>query len=198
MIEVVSEKVAGNVTARYTGLSGVVLIERPRFEDSRGYFTEMYHSQKYHELGITCEFVQDNVSFSKAGVLRGLHYQIKSPQAKLVSVLQGEIYDVAVDIRSDSETFGHWFAVTLSAENGRQLFVPEGYAHGFLVTSESAVVHYKCSRLYRPNDEYGVLWSDDQIQIDWPAGNKILSEKDQILPRLKEIEPANLPTSQEP
>ena len=170
-----------------TSLDGVLIIEPKVFDDPRGYFMETHHRKRYREAGIDCEFVQDNISYSVQETLRGLHYQLPHAQAKLVQVLTGDIYDVAVDIRRESPTFGKWVGVDLSDKNHRQLFVPTGLAHGFCVKSETAHVLYKCSDFYSPPDEKGVLWSDPEIGIDWPIQRPILSEKDGKYPRLSEI-----------
>ena len=174
-------------------LDGVVRIEPDVHTDARGYFMETYHSDRYARAGLRREFVQDNLSFSVGGTLRGLHYQIRSPQAKLVQVVAGEIFDVAVDIRPGSVTFGNWVAVRLSDRNNHQLFIPEGFAHGFYVLSQSALVSYKCSDVYNPGDEGGILWSDPHIGIDWPAGERIISAKDRSFPPLRGLRPEKLP-----
>jgi len=161
-----------------TGLPGVLLIEARAFSDNRGYFFESYSKAKYQDAGITCDFVQDNVSYSHANVLRGLHFQYPTEQAKLVQVLSGEILDVAVDVRIGSPTFGKWIAEVLSAENHRQLFIPTGFAHGFSVLGDHAVLNYKCSALYDPKSEGTVLWNDPAIGIDWRISNPITSSKD--------------------
>ncbi len=176
-----------------TSLKGLLIVEPEVFQDSRGYFMETYHQDRYREYGIDPCFVQDNLSYSVQGTLRGLHYQIKHAQAKLVQVISGEIYDVAVDIRSESETFGKWASVHLSGTNKRQFFIPEGFAHGFCVISETTLFSYKCSDVYSPQDEGGVLWSDPHIGIDWPVKNPIISKKDSQYPRLFDILPENLP-----
>ncbi|MFQ5485894.1 MAG: dTDP-4-dehydrorhamnose 3,5-epimerase [Desulfobacterales bacterium] len=176
-----------------TLLKDILIVEPKVFQDSRGYFMETYHQERYRESGITPGFVQDNLSYSVRGTLRGLHYQIKHAQAKLVQVISGEIYDVAVDIRPESDTFGKWTCVYLSDVNKRQLFIPEGFAHGFCVVSETALFSYKCSDFYSPKDERGVLWSDPDIGIDWPVKNPIISKKDSRYPRLVNILPENLP-----
>lgn len=177
-----------------TALPGVLLIEPRVFGDHRGVFLETYHREKYARAGIAKPFVQDNHSHSYKGVLRGLHYQLKQPQGKLLYVVTGEIFDVAVDIRQGSPTFGKWVGVTLSAENRRQLYVPEGFAHGFYVLSERADVTYKCTDLYAPGDEYGILWCDADLNIAWPLqGTPLLSEKDARYPRLAEVPPQHLP-----
>jgi dTDP-4-dehydrorhamnose 3,5-epimerase len=161
-----------------TSLPGVVLLETRIFHDQRGHFRETWNQHRYVEAGLATEFVQDNVSYSRFGVLRGLHYQEPNAQGKLVSVLKGEIWDVAVDVRPDSEHFGRWVGVTLSAENGSQLYIPEGFAHGFVVTSSDALVMYKCTRLYDPASEQTLLWDDPDLSIDWIVPDPILSQKD--------------------
>ncbi len=148
------------------------------YSDSRGSFIESWHKQRYAGLGITVDFVQDNISYSKKGVLRGLHYQNPSPQGKLVYVLEGEVFDVAVDIRVGSPTFGKWLGMTLSFENKKQLFIPEGFAHGFVVTSDDAIFAYKCTGSYRKDSEKTIRWDDPEIGILWPIENPMLSEKD--------------------
>ena len=168
-------------------LPGVFLIEPMVFEDDRGFFLETYHEKKYPEAGIDKPFVQDNHSHSCRGTLRGLHYQLKHPQGKLVYVIRGEIFDVAVDIRRGSPTFGQWTGTILSEKNKHQLFIPEGFAHGLCVISETADVVYKCTDLYTTGDEYGILWSDPVIGIDWPVENPVLSEKDAESPRLMDV-----------
>ena len=170
-----------------TSLEGLLILQPEVFADERGYFLETYHTLRYRDAGIETSFVQDNLSFSKKNVLRGLHFQKSQPQAKLVQVISGEIFDVAVDIRPGSATFGKWAGVMLSEENKRQLLVPEGFAHGFCVLSESARVAYKCSTLYNPGDEGGILWSDPEIGIDWPIKDPILSPKDGKLPCLSDL-----------
>jgi len=168
-------------------IPGVLLIEPMVFEDDRGFFLETYHEKKYPEAGIDKPFVQDNHSHSCRGTLRGLHYQLKHPQGKLVYVIRGEIFDVAVDIRRGSTTFGQWTGTILSEKNKHQLFIPEGFAHGLCVISETADVVYKCTDLYTTGDEYGILWSDPVIGIDWPVENPVLSEKDAESPRLMDV-----------
>ena len=182
-----------DVTIKQLDLPGVLLVEPMCFEDNRGYFLETFHQEKYKAAGIDQAFVQDNHSHSTRGVLRGLHYQLKHPQGKLIYAVTGTIFDVAVDIRRGSPTFGQWTGAELSAENRHQIYIPQGFAHGFVVLSESADVIYKCTDLYAPGDEYGILWSDPAIGIDWPVENPILSEKDLENPGLKEISGSNLP-----
>ncbi len=176
-----------------TKLSGVVIVEPQVFGDSRGFFQETWQKSRYEESGIREMFVQDNLSFSTRGVLRGLHYQNPNIQGKLVSVIQGEVFDVAVDIRAGSPTFGQWESVHLSGENHRQLWVPPGFAHGFCVLSDTAYFMYKCTDVYNPLAEGGVLWNDPDIGIAWPMQEVILSDKDKVYPRLKEVESEKLP-----
>lgn len=178
-----------------TAIDGVLIVELDVFEDKRGFFFETYHRKRYAESGIDAVFVQDNLSYSMKGTLRGLHFQIEKPQAKLVQVVQGEVFDVAVDIRSGSPTFGKWIGTRLSDENQRQFFIPEGFAHGFAVLSETALFMYKCTALYDPADEGGILWSDPDIGIDWPVTDPVVSDKDQRYPRLAELGPGQLPRS---
>lgn len=170
-----------------TDLPGVVLIEPAVYRDQRGFFLETYHAGKYHAAGINGIFVQDNYSHSVRRTLRGLHAQRHRAQGKLVRVLQGEIFDVAVDIRRGSPTFRRWVGVRLSADNFRQIYVPPGFAHGFCVLSEIADVEYKCTELYDPVDECGVLWNDPALGISWPVREPLLSEKDRTAPRLAEL-----------
>ncbi len=175
-----------------TPLEGLLIIEPRLFDDDRGYFIETHQQQRYRECGIDRIFVQDNLSFSVKGTLRGLHFQITKPQAKLVQALTGEIFDAAVDIRPDSTTFGQWFGVHLSEQNKQQLFIPEGFAHGFCVLSESAHFSYKCSDYYDPQDEGGILWSDQTLAIEWPIKNPILSQKDSRFANLSDLAPEQL------
>lgn len=173
-------------------LDGLVLLEPKVFGDARGFFMETWNRRRYHEAGITTEFVQDNISVSRRGTLRGLHYQNPNPQGKLVSVMAGEVFDVAVDIRQGSTTFGKWHGVRLSSENKRQFFVPAGFAHGFVVLSETAMFHYKCTNYYSPKDEITIQWNDPEIGIDWQVREPILSEKDLRGIRLPEVPAAKL------
>jgi dTDP-4-dehydrorhamnose 3,5-epimerase len=176
-----------------TDLPGCLVIEPAVFGDERGFFFETWNAQRYGELGLPQKFAQSNVSSSSRGVLRGLHYQWPRPQGKLVSVLEGEVYDVAVDIRRGSPTFGQWTAVILSAENKRQLWIPEGFAHGFAVLSERALFNYLCTDVYCREHDAGVRWNDADIGIDWPVGEPLLSDKDAKAPFLKDIEQDRLP-----
>lgn len=177
----------------HTELPGVIICEPDVYEDNRGYFFEAWNRMKFSQSGIRVEFVQDNVSKSTRGVLRGLHYQWPYSQAKFVQVLEGEIWDVAADIRSKSPTFGKWVGVTLTGENHRQFFIPEGFAHGFCVLSETAIFHYKCNDYYHPEADKGILWNDPQLSINWPIKNPILSEKDIILKPLAQMDKEDLP-----
>ena len=170
-----------------TSLEGLLIIEPDVFGDTRGYFLETYHQRRYQSAGLDATFIQDNLSFSKKGTLRGLHFQITQPQAKLVQAITGKIFDVAVDIRPESPTYGKWSSAMLSEDNKRQLFIPGGFAHGFCVLSESAHVSYKCSDYYSPADEGGILWSDPALGIDWPVKDPMLSDKDQQYPCLKDL-----------
>jgi len=170
-----------------TALAGAVVIEPKVFGDERGFFLETYNQARYREAGIDLDFVQDNLSYSRRGTLRGLHFQNPHCQGKLVYVLEGEVFDVAVDIRRHSPTFGQWVGVTLSSENKWQFYVPPGFAHGFCVTSETALFAYKCTDLYAPECEGSILWCDEDIGINWPIENPLLSEKDQAAPRLKDV-----------
>jgi dTDP-4-dehydrorhamnose 3,5-epimerase len=176
-----------------TDLKGVLLIEPKVFADPRGFFMETYHQTRYRAAGIRTDFIQDNLSRSTRGILRGLHFQIQHPQAKLIQVLEGEVFDVAVDLRAGSPNFGRWTGARLSAANHRQLFIPAGFAHGFAVLSETALFAYKCSDVYHPEDEGGLLWSDPALAIDWPVAAPVLSEKDATFPCLDQLAPAQLP-----
>lgn len=187
---------SGNFVFRRSSVEGVVVVDVKAFGDDRGYFMETYKKPDFERGGIACDFVQDNQSRSTRGVLRGLHFQIQHPQAKLVRVVTGSVFDVAVDVRAGSPTFGQWEGVVLSAENRRQLFVPRGFAHGFLVLSDSAEFCYKCDDVYRPGDEGGLMWDDPALAIEWPPLNgdevfdpaKItLSEKDKLHPPFSDL-----------
>jgi dTDP-4-dehydrorhamnose 3,5-epimerase len=170
-----------------TALPEVVLVEPDVFRDDRGFFLETYQKLKYGAAGLPEEFVQDNHSFSIRGTLRGLHAQVRKPQGKLIRAVLGEIFDVAVDIRPESPTFGRWVGEVLSGENHRQLYVPPGFAHGFCVTSESAHVLYKCTSFYDKEDEIALLWNDPAIGISWPTGTPLLSPRDLAAPKLADI-----------
>lgn len=165
-----------------TKLEGAIIIEPKVFGDHRGFFMETFQKSRYIEAGITLDFVQDNHSRSSKGVLRGLHFQKTKPQGKLVRVVQGEVFDVAVDIRQDSPTYGQWEGVLLTEENKRQFYVPPGFAHGFVVLSDTADFEYKCTDYYDPSDEGSLLWNDPDLAIDWPIKDVQLSEKDQNAP----------------
>jgi len=177
-----------------TNLPGVVIIEPQIFGDSRGFFMESWHQDRYEAAGLPGAFCQDNVSLSAKGVLRGLHFQHPQGQGKLVSVLQGEVFDVAVDIRVGSPTFGKWVSARLSSDNKRQLYVPQGFAHGFCVLSEGALFMYKCTDYYNPATETGLLWNDPDIGIAWPVDDPVLSAKDRNNMRLRDIPRAKLPS----
>lgn len=177
-----------------TSLPGCMVIEPAVFGDARGFFYEAWNATRFEAHGLSGQFVQNNISSSSRGVLRGLHYQWPNPQGKLVSVLEGEVYDVAVDIRRGSPHFGRWTAVVLSAENKRQLWIPEGFAHGFAVLSERAIFSYLCTAGYDKASDAGIRWNDARIGIDWPIGEPVLSEKDACAPFLDDVEPGRLPT----
>jgi len=170
-----------------TPLPGVVLVTPDVHRDPRGFFLETFQVRKYAEGGIEGPFVQDNHSCSSRGILRGLHAQLERPQGKLVRVIEGEVFDVAVDMRRGSPTWARWFGATLSAENFRQLYVPPGFLHGFVVTSESAQFEYKCTDYYHPESEISVAWNDPEIGIEWPVHQPILSDKDRNAPTLAEL-----------
>ncbi len=177
-----------------TALEGVLIIEPDLFGDSRGFFSETWNRKRYAEHGVDVDFVQDNLSLSAHGVLRGLHFQNPHPQGKLVQVLEGEVYDVAVDIRIDSPTFKQWIGVSLSADNHRQLYLPEGFAHGFCVVSKQALFSYKCTDFYNPESELGLSWNDPQLAIEWPLANPEVSARDAEGKLLSElIEEGRLP-----
>ena len=158
----------GKIKVTTCDIEGLYVIEPTVFKDERGYFMETYNQNDFKEAGLNMTFVQDNQSMSVKGVLRGLHFQKQYPQGKLVRAVRGTVFDVAVDLRSDSKTYGKWFGVTLSAENKKQFYIPEGFAHGFLVLSDEAEFAYKCTDFYHPGDEGGLLWSDPEIGVDWP------------------------------
>ena len=175
-------------------LPDVILIEPDLYQDARGSFMETYQAVRYGQHGVPSTFVQDNLSYSACrGVLRGLHYQLGRPQGKLIWVVQGEVFDVAVDIRRGSSTFGKWVGVTLSSEKHHQLYIPEGFAHGFCVTSETAVCLYKCTDYYAPTEERGIRWNDPSLKITWPVSAPLLSEKDKVYPTLHSIQDVDLP-----
>lgn len=180
------------VTSDCNGIEGLKVIEPAVFGDTRGYFMETYNYNDFKEAGIDCEFVQDNQSSSTKGVLRGLHFQINFPQDKLVRVVNGEVFDVAVDLRKGSKTFGKWYGVVLSAENKKQFFIPKDFAHGFIVLSDEAEFCYKVTDFYHPNDEGGLMWNDPEIGVEWPMPegmtekDLILSDKDKVHPSFSE------------
>ena len=177
----------GNFIFKETPIKGVYEIEVKKYGDNRGYFMETYKKKDFDEAGLVYDFIQDNQSKSKKGVLRGLHFQKKYPQAKLVRCIEGEVFDVCVDLRKNSPTYGKWHGAILSAERGNQFMIPKGFAHGFLVLSETATFCYKCDELYHPEDEGGIIYNDSDVDIDWPeVGEVLLSEKDKKNPTLKE------------
>jgi len=180
-----------------TAIPGVLLIEPDVYGDERGFFMETWRAPRYAEHGIPAQFLQDNLSLSRQGVLRGLHCQHPDSQGKLVSVLQGEVFDVAVDIRRGSPTFGQWVGTTLSGEHKNQMYVPPGFAHGFCVTSDTALFMYKCTRLYNPAAEFSIAWNDPDIGIQWPMDSPQLADKDQQAPVLKDLPPTRLPGYQD-
>lgn len=179
----------GKITVTPCDIEGLYVIEPTVFKDERGYFVETYKQNDMKEAGLDMVFVQDNQSMSTRGVLRGLHFQKQFPQGKLVRVVRGKVFDVAVDLRSDSKTYGKWFGVELSAENMKQFYIPEGFAHGFLVLSDEAEFCYKCTDFYHPGDEGGLAWNDPEIGVEWPLEegvDLIISEKDQKWKGLKD------------
>lgn len=183
---------SGNFTFTQTSIEGVTIVDVKSYGDDRGYFMETYKQPDFVAGGIDVDFVQDNQSSSTKGVLRGLHFQINHPQSKLVRVVSGEVFDVAVDLRPGSATYGKWEGVVLSAENKRQFFIPRGFAHGFLVLSDTAEFCYKCDDIYHPNDEGGLMWNDPEIGIIWPAlqGDEIFDETKIILSDKDKLHPA--------
>lgn len=176
-----------------TKLAGVLILEPKVFTDDRGYFFETWNSTRYEQAGIPGPFVQDNISFSKKGVLRGLHFQYPQSQGKLIQVLSGEVVDIVVDIRVGSPTYGQWLSEVLSESIHRQMYVPPGFAHGYCATSEAALFSYKCTDFYNPVTEQGIIWNDPDIGIEWPIAQPVLSTKDEVYPRLKDLRPENLP-----
>lgn len=176
-----------------TPLAGLLLIEPRCFRDDRGFFLESFQAERYRANGIEDSFLQDNHSRSAIGVLRGLHFQVKRPQAQIVTVIRGAIFDVAVDLRSNSATFGRWYGVELSDDGPRQVYMAPGFAHGFCVLSEFADLHYKVSELYDPDDEGGVVWNDSDIGIRWPIEAPVVSQRDSAYPRLGELDCVQLP-----
>ena len=181
-----------------TALPGVLILEPRVFRDDRGYFLETWNGARYAELGLPERFVQDNLSSSTKGVLRGLHYQHPNGQGKLVSVARGEVFDVAADIRPDSPSFGQWVGVLLSSENHRSLYIPPGFAHGFVVLSDDALFSYKCTEYYAPNYEASLIWNDPDLAIRWPVADPHLSPKDLAAPRLRDVSRDRLPTFSDP
>ncbi len=178
----------GNFTFNETSIKDVYKIDVKKYGDNRGYFMETYKESDFKKAGLDYNFLQDNQSKSKAGVLRGLHFQKAYPQAKLVRCIEGEVFDVCVDLRKNSPTYGKWEGVILSAEKGNMFMIPRGFAHGFLVLSSSATFCYKCDELYHPEDEGGIMWNDPDVGIVWPYnGEVLLSEKDKVHPLLKDI-----------
>lgn len=169
------------------GLEGLLIIEPDVYGDHRGFFLESWNERRYREAGISAAFIQDNFSFSQRGTLRGLHFQNPLAQGKLVSVWQGEVFDVAVDIRRGSRTFGQWHGVNLTADSKRQFYVPPGFAHGFAVISETALFHYKCTEIYSPQNELGFRWDDPEVGIKWPLASPTLSQRDARAPLLGEL-----------
>ncbi len=180
-----------------TDLPGVLIVEPTVFGDDRGFFLETFHVERYAQAGIVGPFVQDNLSASRRGVLRGLHFQHPHGQGKLISVFQGEVFDVAVDIRYGSPTFGCWTGALLDAENKRQLYIPPGFAHGFCTLSETALFTYKCTGFYHPDTEATVLWNDPSIGIEWPITSPLLSEKDGSAPPFDSFDASMLPSFQD-
>ena len=176
-----------------TGIPSLVIVEPTVHGDSRGFFMETWNAARYEAVGLPGRFIQSNLSRSSAGVIRGLHYQNPAPQGKLVSVLEGRVFDVAVDIRSNSPTFGQWAGVELSGENHRQFYVPEGFAHGFCVLTETVLLSYLCTEVYHAEHDAAVAWNDPDIGISWPLKSGQLSEKDAAAPRLKDISVDSLP-----
>ena len=176
-----------------TKLPGLLVVEPDVFADKRGFFLETWNVTRYEQAGIPGPFVQDNASFSVKGILRGLHFQHPQSQGKLVQVLSGEVVDVAVDIRVGSPTFGQWVSEVLSGTNHRQMYVPPGFAHGYCVTSETALFAYKCDDFYNPATEGGIIWNDPDLGIDWPVSEPIVSPKDAVHPRLEDIPRDRLP-----
>lgn len=182
---------SGNFTFAQTSIDGVIIVDVKSYGDARGYFMEIYKQEDFEKGGIKATFIQDNQSASSQGVLRGLHFQINHPQSKLVRVVEGEVFDVAVDLRPGSPTFGKWEGVVLSAQNKRQFFIPRGFAHGFYVMSEHATFCYKCDDVYHPGDEGGLAWDDPEIDITWPlveGAPVLLSDKDKVHPSFKELQ----------
>ena len=181
------------MNVKETKLAGVLVLEPDVFSDERGFFLETWNSARYENAGIRGPFVQDNVSFSKRGVLRGLHFQYPQSQGKLIQVISGGVVDIVVDIRKGSPTFSQWVSEELSDANHRQMYIPPGFAHGFCVISDTAVFSYKCTDYYNPATEKGIIWNDPDLNIDWPIKEPILSPKDKEYLRLKDFRPDKLP-----
>ncbi len=175
-----------------TEIADVLLFEPDVYKDGRGYFMELYNQSRYLDLGFQQTFVQDNYSVSSKGTLRGLHYQLNTPQGKLVQVLEGEVFDVALDIRKGSPTFGQHISRVLSESNHHQLYIPPGFAHGFCVLSDTVRFMYKCTGYYDPADQHGIYWADEALNIAWPADEPLLSDKDKVLPKLADVAPDKL------
>jgi len=181
------------MTVTEATLPGVYLIEPDVYDDERGDFREVWNARDYGRHGLDVAFVQDNLSRSEPGVLRGLHFQNPRPQGKLISALQGTVYDVVVDIRAESDTFGAWTGLALSGDTARQVYVPEGFAHGFVVTGDTtALFHYKCTDFYHPEAEGVIRWDDPALGIDWPVEDPVVSDRDRSAPRLNDIDPDRL------
>lgn len=180
-----------------TKLPGVIILEPDVYGDARGFFLETWNRTRYEDAGIRETFVQDNVSFSTKGILRGLHFQHPQSQGKLVQVLSGEVMDIAVDIRADSPTFGQWIGEVLSGQNHKQMYIPPGFAHGYCVTSETALFSYKCTDFYNPDTEHGIIWNDPDLGIDWPVDTPVLSKKDAGYSMLKDLPSYKLPHFEE-
>jgi len=178
---------------KQTGLTGLLLIEPRAFRDDRGFFLESFQAERYRDNGIVDVFVQDNHSRSRQGVLRGLHFQVRRPQAQIVTVIRGRIFDAAVDLRAGSATFGRWYGIELSDEGPRQLYMAPGFAHGFCVLSEFADLHYKVTRRYDHADEGGLVWDDRDVGIRWPISDPIVSDRDRSYPTLRQLAPETLP-----
>ncbi len=173
-----------------TPIKDLLIIETKIFKDDRGFFLESYNLRDFEEIGLDLRFVQDNLSMSKKGVLRGLHFQLRHPQGKLVRVISGRVYDVAVDLRVNSPTFGRWFGIELTGEDGLALYIPEGFAHGFLTLEDNTYFFYKCTEFYYPDDDLGVIWNDPEINVSWPlekVEDLIISDKDKRLPSFREV-----------
>ena len=180
-------QMSSGITITDATVAGVRIIDAPRFDDERGWFAELWNARRYAAAGLDVRFVQDNVSYSRRGVLRGMHFQSPTPQGKLVCVLAGSVFDVVVDVRIGSPTFGRWFGSELSGANRRQLYVPEGCAHGFLVLSDEAYVHYDCTAEYDPAGDRSLVWNDPDVAIEWPVAPTIVSGKDSAAPSLRTL-----------